>query len=97
MLGQINPLIASPLELATNSDFFTGQQYSRTDPNDYTEVSGPLGLPINLLAKLTGKARYADEPAVAAVDARLGLHAGASERLRAPGRVHRFGRLPESL
>jgi hypothetical protein len=52
LLSQINPLLAAPAELLTNSDFYTGQQYDRQDPNDYSKVSGPLGIPINLAAKV---------------------------------------------
>jgi hypothetical protein len=52
LLAQVNPLLAAPGELMTNSDFYTGQQYDRQDPNDYSNVSGPLGVPINLAAKI---------------------------------------------
>jgi hypothetical protein len=55
LLSQLNPLLASPAELFTNSDFFTGQQFDRKDPGDYEEVSGPLGIPINALAKVFGQ------------------------------------------
>lgn len=55
LMAQLNPLIASPAEFLTNSDFFTGQQFDRQNPKDYNKVSGPLGVPINMLAKLTGQ------------------------------------------
>ena len=52
LLAQVNPLMAAPAELMTNSDFYTGQQYDRQNPNDYSKVSGPLGIPLNLAAKV---------------------------------------------
>lgn len=52
LLSSLNPGVTAPIEFATKSDFFTGRQFG---PNDYSKAEGPLGIPTNILAALTGQ------------------------------------------
>lgn len=58
LASELNPGITAPIEWQTNHNFFTGQQYG---PTDYSKVSGPLGIPTNVLARALGQTNDAGE------------------------------------
>ena len=58
MLSNATPLGTSLLEYATKKNLYTDQTYG---PTDYSKVSGPFSIPINLIAQMTGNRNQAGE------------------------------------
>jgi hypothetical protein len=58
LASQLNPAITSIPEYTGKTDYFTGRQYG---PTDYSKVSGPLGIPVNVLAGIFGQKNAAGE------------------------------------
>ena len=59
MAAQANPLLTTPFEYASKTDFFTGRHF---DPaTDYEKVGGVTGIPLNILATLLNQTNEAGE------------------------------------
>lgn len=49
VLSEGNPLLTSLLEYSTHHNLYTGQNYG---PSDFEKVSGPFGIPANILSRI---------------------------------------------